>query len=66
MNVIEFDFENAIDNIANTPMVSTVRLNGEEIKKAHKSLKDERFWGYIDEKGNEVRSLVTKLLNNEI
>ena len=60
MNSVEFDFENAIDNIANNPTMSTVRINKDEIIEAHNKLSGSRFWGYVDKKG--VRHLVEKIL----
>lgn len=64
--VIKFDFENAIDNIANIPTPSTTRLNSEEIEKAYKNLETDIFWDYIQSKGEKVKNLVEKLLNNNI
>lgn len=66
MDKILHKFENAIDNIENMPNESTTRINREEIELAHRELRGNVFWGYIDKKDRKVRDLVEKLLSNKL
>ena len=60
MSNVEFDFKNAIDNIANNPTIEIARFNKDEIIKAHNTLTGSQFWGYVDKMG--VRTLIEKIL----
>lgn len=66
MNEMKHKFENAIDNIENQPNESITRINREEIEIAHRELRGNEFWGYIDTKDRVVRDLVEKLLSNKL